>query len=63
MNKNIKTIMLIIMGLLALVTVTGIVYGMQNRINAEKLYGEYDESILSAVDETVNACQQAYMSV
>ncbi len=63
MNKKIKTIMLIIMGLLALVTVTGIVYGMQNRINAEKLYGEYDESILSAVDEAVNACQQAYMSV
>ncbi len=63
MNKQVKTTMLIIMGLLALVTVTGIIYGMQNRINAEKLYGEYDESILSTVDEAVNTCQQAYMSV
>ena len=63
MNKNTKTIMLIIMGILALVTVTGIAYGMQNKINAKKIYGSYDESMLSVVDETVNTCQQAFMSV
>lgn len=63
MNKKIKVLMLILMGILALVTVTGIVYGMQNKIEAEKIYGEYDESIISTVNEAINACQQAYMEV
>ena len=63
MNKNVKTVMLIIMGLLALVTVTGIVYGMQNRINAEKLYNANNESIINTVNEALSACQEAYMDV
>ena len=45
MNKNVKTALIIIIGLLALTTVVGIIYGMQNRAEVKNIYASYDENI------------------
>ena len=60
MNKNIKTTLIIIMGLLALTTVVGFIYGMQNREEVNNIYASYDENILTAVDRAVNVCRGVF---
>lgn len=60
MNKNIKTTLIIIMGLLALTTVVGFIYGMQNRAEVNNIYASYDENILTAVDRAVNVCRGVF---
>lgn len=63
MNKNIRTILIVIMGLLALITVVGFIYGIQNKIDTNKIYASYNETILDAVDTSIKACQGAFNSV
>lgn len=63
MNKNIKTILIVIIGLLALITLVGFIYGIQNKIKTNDIYTSYNESILTAVDTAVKACQGAFNSV
>lgn len=63
MNKNIKTALIILIGILALVTVVGFVYGMQNKSDAKDIYTSYDENILSAVDSAVKVCESAFKDV
>lgn len=63
MNKNIKTTLFVIIGLLALVTVVGLIYGIQNKLSTNDIYASYDETILSAVDTSIKACQSAFTSV
>lgn len=60
MNKNVKTTLIIIIGLLALTTVVGIIYGMQNREEVKNIYASYDENILTAVDRAVKVCQGVF---
>ena len=63
MNKNIKTALIILIGILALVTVVGFVYGMQNKSDAKDIYTSYDENILSAVDSAIKVCESAFKDV
>lgn len=60
MNKNVKTTLIIIIGILALITVVGIIYGMQNRAEVKNIYASYDENLLSAVDYSVKLCQTVF---
>lgn len=63
MNKNIKTTLIVIIGLLALITLVGLIYGIQNKIQTNNIYTSYSESILTAVDTAVKTCQSAFNSV
>lgn len=63
MSKNVKTILIVVMGLLALTTVVGFVYGIQNKIETNKIYASYNETILNAVDSSIKVCQEAFNSV
>lgn len=63
MNKNIRTILIVIIGLLALITVVGFIYGLQNKIKTNDIYASYDETILDAVDTSIKVCQGAFNSV
>ncbi len=63
MNKNVRTALIVIIGLLALVTIVGFIYGTQNKIKTNDIYASYDETILDAVDSSIKACQGAFNSV
>ncbi len=63
MNKNVRTLLIVIMGLLALITIVGFIYGMQNKIKTNDIYASYDETILDAVDSSIKTCHGAFNSV
>lgn len=63
MNKKIKTTLLITIGLLALITVVGFIYGLQNQKQTNDIYASYNEEILSSVESSVKICQGAFKSV
>ncbi len=59
MNKNIKITMLILIGLLALTTAVGFIYGKQNKAEAQSIYASYDENLISAVNTAIYISQNA----
>lgn len=60
MSKNVKNVLIIIIGLLALITVVGFIYGMQNKSEVKNIYASYDENILKAVESSVNVCKAVF---
>lgn len=63
MDKKIKNIMIILIGIFALITIVGYIYGSQNKKATTDLYASYDETILNAVDSSIKVCENAFTSV
>lgn len=60
MSKNVKNVLIIVIGLLALITVVGFIYGMQNKSEVKDIYASYDENILKAAETSVNVCKAVF---
>lgn len=60
MNKNIKMTLIVLIGIFILVTVVGLIYGMQNRSQVNDIYASYSESILTTVDNSIKLCQNVF---
>lgn len=63
MKKNIKSILLIVLGILALISVVSFIYGFMNKTEANQKYASYEQDILSSVNLAVKTCQDTFNKV